>query len=58
VFVSTDRNVYAVSLTGTHASAWSAAASGDLAISSEGRLIVTSRRTSPAKLVTFNLRAP
>lgn len=58
LFVSTDTNVYAVSLTGaTHASVWSAATPGELAISGDSRLIVTSRGATSAKLTAYNLRA-
>jgi hypothetical protein len=57
VFISTDKAVYAVSTTGaTHASVWSAATPGEIAISGDNRLIVSSRGASLNKLSAYTLR--
>lgn len=62
VFASTDKAVYAVSTTGTtHSSVWTAATPGELAISSDNRLVVVSRGVASMgavlnKLTVYTLR--
>lgn len=59
VFVSTDKAVYALPLQGNHAPVWSAPTGGEMAITSEGMLIVTKQGTTgyyPNTLVAYRLR--
>jgi len=56
VFFSTTARVYAVSLTGAHATAWSAPTPGALAIAAGGRLIVTPVDSTKPTITSYSLR--
>ncbi|MEN3748952.1 hypothetical protein TPR58_17385 [Sphingomonas sp. HF-S3] len=59
VFVSTDKAIYAIPLQGTsHAPAWSAPSSGEMALTADGLLVVTHQEGgyTPRSLVAYRLQ--